>query len=107
MTTRRTDRYGRTWALSEREVCATCGQPDNVAECTHERLAPEDVFALGGGFSDMSADDLLNDMRAIIRQAIDGFGTPDDFGILAGLFVALDDQLSERYALPEDWDPEY
>jgi hypothetical protein len=42
------DRYGRFWALPERELCPECGQPDSCGDCTHEKLEPHQVRLLGG-----------------------------------------------------------
>lgn len=44
------DRYGRFWPV-DTEVCDLCGQPDNTGDCTHDRLAEDEVTELGGNFS--------------------------------------------------------
>jgi hypothetical protein len=44
----RIDRYGRSWRLSEAELCPECGQPDNCGDCTHEPLTAAQVVQLGG-----------------------------------------------------------
>jgi hypothetical protein len=49
-TTMKTDKYGRKWDLPKKELCPTCGQPDNSGDCNHKRLCPADVLDLGGEF---------------------------------------------------------
>jgi hypothetical protein len=40
------DRYGVDWNLSADELCPECGQPDNVGDCDHTQLSPEEVRQL-------------------------------------------------------------
>lgn len=47
----RIDRFGRTWHLPDRELCADCGQPDSLGECSHGRLDDAEVLELGGNLS--------------------------------------------------------
>jgi len=42
------DKYGRGWKLPVRELCPTCGQPDNCGDCNHKRLRNSDVVTLDG-----------------------------------------------------------
>lgn len=42
------DRFGRLWILSPKELCKTCGQPDNCGECNHKKLSNKDVKILKG-----------------------------------------------------------
>lgn len=48
----RADKFGRTWYLPASEVCATCGQPDNCGDCSHEPLTAGQVLELGGVLPD-------------------------------------------------------
>lgn len=43
------DLFGNSWPdINPDETCPTCGQPDNVGECSHDRLSDADVRTLGG-----------------------------------------------------------
>jgi hypothetical protein len=45
---KRTDIYNQVWNLPLKELCPTCGQPDNDGTCNHKKLKNKDVIALNG-----------------------------------------------------------
>jgi hypothetical protein len=46
----RPDKYGRIWPTewNDRELCPTCGQPDNCGDCNHLPLTKKQAVELGG-----------------------------------------------------------
>ena len=42
------DIFGVEWKIPKKELCPTCGQPDNLGDCSHQKLTLDEVKILGG-----------------------------------------------------------